>query len=102
MNGVDSSPETEALITNPITATPPGLLADIAAAQVLIDGAIRRLKASKVGSIELNGREIEQLRDIGRTRIHRLCSLLGVALREDYFASTPAPGRDGGGNYIGK
>lgn len=66
-----------------------------------IDAAITsaegRLKARTVGSIQLNGREIEDLRNRGRTFVGRLARILGVEVRGDAFGAS-MPSVDGG-NY---
>jgi hypothetical protein len=76
---------------------------------VRIDAALTaaegRLKASKAGPIELNGAEIEQLRDRGRQAVARLARQLGVPARGDAFegslpTTTATPwGPLGGGGY---
>jgi hypothetical protein len=74
----------------------------IDAALVLAEG---RLKASKAGPIELNGDEMEQLRDRGRQAVGRMARQLGVEARGDAFEgilpSTRATpwGPLGGGGY---
>lgn len=56
-----------------------------------------RLKAMKVGSIDLPGvNEIAMLRSEGRRHVGGLCSTLGVEARQDIFgAALP-----GGDNYV--
>jgi hypothetical protein len=75
---------------------------------IRIDAAIvtaeRRIKARTVGTIGLNGREIEDLRDRGRTEVARMARALGVPVRGDAFGQTleaksASPwGAVGGGN----
>jgi hypothetical protein len=75
---------------------------------VRIDTALiaaeKRLKASEMGPITLNGGEIEQLRDRGRQFVGRIASILGVEVRNDVFSGGPpsaratADGMAGGGN----
>jgi hypothetical protein len=65
-----------------------------------------RLKAMKVGSIDLPGhREVETLRSEGRRWVGRIASTLGVEVRQDVFSGAlpngfadPA-GLSSGGNY---
>jgi hypothetical protein len=108
MNALDGDATTILLFTNTITATPPGLLALARDVLTQIKNSTKRLKASKVGSIELNSMEMEQLRDLGRQYTNEMCAILGVARRVDVFAASGAnsfAGLDGmeiGGNYIGK
>lgn len=56
---------------------------------IRIDAAIAaaesRLKATKVGPIDLNQGEIGQLRNRGRTHVGRIATALGVEVREDAF-----------------
>lgn len=97
LNGADNDAEVQALITNPVTGAPPGLLALLADVDAKLLAAHGRLKAGKVGSIELNGGELTQLRSEGRRFVGRLCAVLGVDRRVDVFGSG-----GGGSNYIGK
>lgn len=56
-----------------------GLLASLAAIDAQLASAPSRLKALKVGSIELSGfGEIDGLRAEGRRLVGRLCSLFGL------------------------
>lgn len=70
-----------------------------------ITDAESRLKASKVGSIELNDGEVATLRSRGRQVAGRLAALLGVEIRSDAFSGNPSSqragwyGPSGGGNY---
>jgi hypothetical protein len=98
MNYVDSRPEMLALLQNAIDGTPPGLLASIAAIDVKLLGAHTRMKALAAGSLTLNPAELQQLRSEGRRFVGRLCSILGVESRHDYFSgSLPREG----GNWVG-
>ena len=109
MNALASTPETESLVTNALTATPPGLLACLRSVDAELTAAHRRLKASKVGSIELNGGEIGSLRMEGRRHVARLCALLGVEARTDVFGHSVGRSFDIGGglsdydsNWVGR
>lgn len=108
MNALASTPETEALVTNAIGGTPPGLLACLRSVDAELTAAHKRLKASKVGSIELNRNEVAILREEGRRHVSRLCALLGVEQRADVFGSSVVRGFEMSGNrgcednYIGK
>jgi hypothetical protein len=108
MRAIQTTPETELLVTNPMSTTPPGLLALLQDIDNKILNAHGRLRASKVGSIELNPVEIHMLRAEGRRLVGRLCALLGVERGEDVFgegrgAFASADGMGyGGGNYVGK
>jgi hypothetical protein len=116
MNAIGGRPEMQALLSNSLVASPKGLLAQ---ARLLYDVTIpatyRRLKATKVGTIELDARaEIRMLRDEGRRLVNGICTLLGVTADGDVFGpgeggvagsssfgiQTRGPG--GGGNWIGK
>lgn len=64
------------------------LLQSIADIETRITDAYSRLKAIKVGSIELPGMmELGALRSEGRRFVGRLAALLGVAVRHDAFAA---------------
>lgn len=97
MRALDTTPESEALVTS--------LLASLADIDTKLEAAHARLKAAKVGSIELNGAELVQLRGEGRRFAGRLAALLGVELRVDVFSNNPSTHRSswngpvGGGNY---
>ena len=95
---LDSYPEHEAQITNPIGGDPPGILAQLVAIDAKLVAAHARLKADKVGSIELNRGEMSALRSEGRRFVLRLCSLLSVPRASDVFGT----GGGGGDNYVGK
>lgn len=87
MDAIATLPEREALITNALTAAPPGILAALADIDAKIIKAHGRLKADKVGSIELNRGELGQLRSEGRRFVNRLSRLLGVEIRANVFGS---------------
>lgn len=62
-----------------------GFLVELERVDAAITAAESRLKATKVGSIELNALEIDQLRGRGRQFVGRLCRVLGVEARGDAF-----------------
>lgn len=107
MDTINGLPESAALITNAIGGTPPGLLALLADLESRIRGAYGRLKAGKVGSIELNAGEVSQLRSEGRRVVGQLATLLGVEIGSDAFAAAggyfAGPGGSAGAvNFVGK
>lgn len=111
MSAIESVPAHEAQITNALNGSPPGLLALLQDIDARITAALGRLKAAKVGSIELNPAEMYELRRIGRQYATRLCSILGVYKGTDVFSSGQtnnslvAQDRDGYGfpaGYVGK
>lgn len=59
------------------------LVSEIARLDTAIVAAEGRLKAAKVGSIELNAREIRELQRLRRMHCGRLASYLGVPVRHD-------------------
>lgn len=80
------------------------MLAECERIDTAITAAEKRLKASEMGPIALNGREIDQLRDRGRQFVGRIASILGVEVRNDVFSGS-LPGANatrfgmvGGGN----
>lgn len=97
MRAIELQPEHEAQITNPLTGTPPGLLAQLSDIDAKLRDAHGRLKASQVGSITLNPDELLSLRSEGRRLVKRLCSILGVPRGEDVFGSGGSAS-----NYVGK
>jgi hypothetical protein len=99
MNYADSRPELLAQLQNAIDGSPPGLLASIAAIDTKLLGAHTRMKALAAGSLTLNPAELQQLRSEGRRFVGRLCAILGVEARHDYFSgSLPREG----GNWVGR
>jgi hypothetical protein len=108
LSAIAVEPDMEALITNPIGGSPPGLLALIQDVDAKLTAAHGRLKASVVGSITLNPAELMVLRSEGRRHVARLCSILGVEVQHDVFSSAPRTthatfgGPSGGGGYVGK
>lgn len=107
-------PDQQAIIANTLTGTPPGLLAQLRRLHdVTIPAAYSRLRAVKVGSIDLDARaEINYLRSEGRRLVNSMCSALGIKRDADVFAPGDGSGappmwgtRDGGagsGGFIGK
>ena len=101
LRAIANKPVMLALLTNAITATPKGLLAQ---ARDLFDvqfsGAYRRLKAIKVGSIELSGHgELNMLARQGQRLVGTICSVLDIQRGEDVFR--PGSGRPGAGSLMG-
>jgi hypothetical protein len=97
MNAIDvGDVDTYNLIVSSISATPPGLLASLTDVDSRISaagGALDRVKAMKVGSIELPGlQEIGVLRSQGRQFAGRLAALLGVEVRHDVFSGSRPKG----------
>jgi hypothetical protein len=83
------------------------LLARCDQLEIDIIAAQRRLKAYKVGSLELpGGDEIDKLRDMGRQWTGQLGRLLGVAARGDAWggslstSNATSDGLAGGGNEL--
>jgi len=107
MNGLDSKPEVELLITD--TLVNGGILATLAAIDAKLIAAHNRLKAAAVGSITLNAAELQMLCREGNRIVARLARLLGVEVREGggYSSALPSGRTESGayypgGNYIGK
>ena len=96
---ISTKPEMQALLTNAITATPPGLLAQARLLHdVTIPSAYRRLKALKVGSIELSGPgELRALARQGQRLVNAICGVLGAQRDVDVFS----PGRGAGAPNLG-
>ena len=100
------------LVTNGLTDSPVGLLAQLRRHyDVTIPSAYRRLQALKVGSIELSGNgELRALAAQGRRLVTGLRSILGVdrdpdcTMDADVFGTTGsgASGGSEGSNWIGK
>ena len=81
------STDAETLLTAAIDASPPGILASLIDIDASLQNAHGRLKAKKIGSIDLPGRdEIDMLRDEGRRLVGRLAAMFGVAPKTDVFA----------------
>jgi hypothetical protein len=64
------------------------LLAECERIDTAITAAEGRLKATTVGSIDLNGAEINQLRDRGRQFVGRIATILGVDVRNDVYSGS--------------
>lgn len=60
-------------------------LAELARVDAAITACEARLKASTVGSINLNSAELSQLRSRGEERVGRLSTLFGVETRNNPF-----------------
>lgn len=91
MDTIDLQPDDLVLIQAPTT----GILARLDSAEAALLDARKRIKASKVGSIELNSSEICQLRsEQDRARLD-LAGILGV----ENLKSKAGTRR--GGNYVG-
>ena len=100
MNAVDNLPEVLALIQNPLTGTPPGVLAALEDVDSKLVNGHGRLKADQVGSIKLNRSEMRQLRKEGKRLVSRLATLLGTEVRRDVFSGRLPRTRDSHwGNY---
>lgn len=98
LSALPSEPESEALIIAALLKCE-----DI---DTKLTDAHGRLKAMKVGSIDLPGhREVETLRNEGRRWVGRIASTLGVEVRQDVFSGALPSGFAGpgglssGGNY---
>jgi len=100
MNAIDALPEVLALIQNPIGGSPPGVIAALEDLDAKITNAHGRLKADKVGSIELNRAEMMQLYREGKRQVSRLATLMGTEVRRDVFSGRLPRSRDSHwGNY---
>jgi hypothetical protein len=109
MSAVETEPEHEKQITNPLVppvGEPIGILALLADVDAKLTDAHGRLKAMKVGSIDLPGKlEISTLRSEGRRHVSRMASMLGVEVRHDVYSASKWRGAAGygglvsGGNY---
>lgn len=76
-------------------------LAELARIDAAIRGAEARFKASKVGTIELNPKEMSDLRSRGTERVGRLATLFGVEARNNPFAASLPRWRGSFGGPIG-
>ena len=99
MNAVDTLADTETEVE--------AILADLATIETELADAHGRLKAMKVGSIDLPGhKEIQALRSEGRRHVGRLAATLGVEVRHDAFGAgryrhfATRYGLIGGGNVM--
>lgn len=90
-----------ALVTNPLTANPPGLLARLYDIEAKLLKAHSRIRALRIGSIHLQPQEIAMLRSEGRRAVNGLSTLIGVAVNRDVFGDlgVAASGRS---NWVGK
>lgn len=108
---IEANPAAFARVTNAANGVPPGLLAQLDQIQTDIFSARGRLKAMSVGSITLNGGEMNQLRQLGSSLASQLCQIFGIAKARDIFfggndQGVPGDGwpsiGGGGGNFVGK
>lgn len=109
MSALETQSEHEKWITNSLTPDvnePIGLLASCEDIDTKLVDAHGRLKAMKVGSIELpGGNEIRELRKEGARFVATIASILGVEVRHNYYSSQLPRGFQGpfglssGGNY---
>jgi hypothetical protein len=113
MNAIDNDAAVLAQFQNglaPSDGGPPGLIACCRDAMSQLRLAMKRKKASAVGSIQLNEQELEHIRGLGRQYTNQMCATLGVPRKVDVFsgygansfANWDGMGSGGGGNYIGK
>lgn len=95
MSALETEPEAETLVLAAVDSCK-----DIDTK--LLD-AHNRLKALKVGSIDLPGQlEVETLRREGRRHVSRIAATLGVEVRHDVFGSTKYRGFAGHGGIYGR
>lgn len=105
-NGLETKPAEELLITD--TLANGGILESLLQIDKELVLSRKRLKADNVGTIQLNRREVKDLRKEGDRYVSRLGKLLGVPVREGggYTQSLPTGQTTRGGyypgNYIGK
>jgi len=107
MSALSTEPEHELQVTDLLAND--GILANISDIQTKLRGAHSRLKANKVGSIELRQQETNQLKAEGDRWVEDLARMLGVETRSGgqfggaRIRSFAGPGgSSGGGNYVGK
>lgn len=95
-SAIQTSPSEELIVTT--------ALAECIRIDAAIVAAERRIKADAVGPIKLNSKEIDQLRERGRTHVARIARCFGIEVRGDSFGpSLPSErsgpwGLTGGGN----
>ena len=109
MSAIETEPEHEKWLTNtlaPVAGEPRGILAELVAIDLKLEDAHKRIKANKVGSIDLPiQNEIRMLRSEGRRHVSRMATVLGVEVRHDVFSGGSNRNRAGygglagGGNY---
>ena len=113
LDAIGNKAEMQAIVGNSLVQSPVGLLVQLRQLyDVTIPAAYRRLKALKVGSIELSGNgELRALEAQGQRLVNGLCNALGVERDADVFrpgrgSRTPNMGgfgsRHSGDNWIGK
>ena len=107
LSAIESDAASELLITDVLANN--GILANIDDIQSKLRAGHSRLKANKVGTIELRQQELDQLKSEGNRWVSDLARLLGVEVRDgglfggsriQTFAGSG--GKYGGGNYVGK
>lgn len=76
-SAIGSFPEDEALVR--------ANLAECLRIDAALEAAEKRLKANKVGTIELNRAEMNSLREQGEMYLGRIAACLGVEVRESAF-----------------
>lgn len=109
MSSLATQPEVELLVTGTLENN--GILANIDDIQTKLRASHARLKANKVGSIELRQQEVVQLRSEGDRWVNDLARILGVETRQggifggagvNTFAGFGGPYGGAGGNFVGK
>jgi hypothetical protein len=89
MNALDQDSDSLALVQTPTT----GLLARIADVDAKLLAADTTLLVTAAGTVQLDpARQVALLRSKGRMFVGRLAALLGVPVREDYFAGAGPKG----------
>jgi hypothetical protein len=89
MNALDQDADSLALVQTPTT----GLLDRILDVDTKLLGADTTLLVTAAGSVQLDpARQVALLRSKGRMFVGRLAALLGVPVREDYFAGAGPKG----------
>lgn len=93
MSAIEAQPDDEARAREHLT--------ELARIDTAITACEARLKASKVGSIELNQAEMSQLRSRGEERVGRLATLFAVECRNNPFRPSAPRWRGGHGGPVG-
>jgi hypothetical protein len=89
MNALDQDADSLALVQTPVT----GHLARIADVDAKLLAADTTLLVDAAGTVKLDpARQVALLRSKGRMFVGRLAALLGVPVREDYFAGVAPKG----------
>lgn len=94
MNALDQDADSLSLVTRALNdPLGPGLLASIVDVDTKLVGADTTLLVSAAGTVQLDpARQVALLRSKGRMFVGRLAALLGVPVREDYFAGAGPKG----------